>query len=53
MVRMIGEATKMVMEGDSYPMSVMQLCPKEGKTLYALQQASWGAFKHAYDRRDR
>jgi len=43
----------MIMEGGSCLKSVMQLCPKEGNTLYALQQASWGAFKHAYERRDR
>ena len=50
---MIGEATRTIVEGNSHPKSVMQLRSSEGNKIYALQQASWGVFKDAYNKKDR
>ena len=51
--RVIGEAARTIVEGNGHPKSVMQLRSSEGNTIYALQQASWGVFKDAYNKKDR
>ena len=51
--RMIGEATRTIIEGNSHPLSIMKLRSQEGNTIYGLQQARWGIFKDAYNRKDR
>ena len=51
--RMIGEATRTIIEGNSHPLSIMKLCTQEGNTIYALQQARWGIPKDAYKKKDR
>ena len=50
---MIGEATKTIVEGNTHPLSIMRLRSQEGSTIYALQQARWGIFKDAYNKKDR